>query len=120
MPMFDAYISEGALSPSAERTLLAKIIDLSVEHKGVDSSNEKPDRSPGSFALGMTTGTGVKSALNASVFSASAAAFALAAQRDSQMKPGCAARKVPHRHGDHLNQGAPHEPNRARQHANHP
>jgi uncharacterized membrane protein YphA (DoxX/SURF4 family) len=29
------------------------------------------------FALGMTAGTGVKSALNASVFSASAAAFAL-------------------------------------------
>jgi thiosulfate dehydrogenase [quinone] large subunit len=29
------------------------------------------------FALGMTVGTGVKSALNASVFSASAAAFAL-------------------------------------------
>jgi uncharacterized membrane protein YphA (DoxX/SURF4 family) len=36
------------------------------------------------FALGMTTGTGVKSALNASVFSASAAAFALAALRDSR------------------------------------
>jgi ketosteroid isomerase-like protein/uncharacterized membrane protein YphA (DoxX/SURF4 family) len=31
------------------------------------------------FSLGMTVGTGVKSALNASVFSASAAAFALAA-----------------------------------------
>ena len=31
------------------------------------------------FALGMTVGTGVKSALNASVFSASAAAFALSA-----------------------------------------
>jgi thiosulfate dehydrogenase (quinone) large subunit len=29
------------------------------------------------FALGMTVGTGVKAALNASVFSASAAAFAL-------------------------------------------
>jgi len=36
------------------------------------------------FALGMTVGTGVKSALNASVFSASAAAFALAALRDSR------------------------------------
>lgn len=36
------------------------------------------------FALGMTAGTGVKSALNASVFSASAAAFALAALRDSR------------------------------------
>src|SRR4029450_4436566 len=36
------------------------------------------------FSLGMTVGTGVKSALNASVFSASAAAFALAALRDSK------------------------------------
>ncbi len=33
------------------------------------------------FALGMTVGTGVKSALNASVFSASAAAFALSTWR---------------------------------------
>ena len=32
------------------------------------------------FALGMTVGTGVKSALNASVFSACAAAFALSAR----------------------------------------
>jgi thiosulfate dehydrogenase (quinone) large subunit len=36
------------------------------------------------FSLGMTVGTGVKSALNASVFSASAAAFALATFRDSR------------------------------------
>lgn len=36
------------------------------------------------FALGMTAGTGVKSALNASVFTASAAAFALAAS-DSRL-----------------------------------
>jgi uncharacterized membrane protein YphA (DoxX/SURF4 family) len=36
------------------------------------------------FSLGMTVGTGVKSALNASVFSASAAAFALAALADSR------------------------------------
>jgi len=35
------------------------------------------------FALGMTVGTGVKSALNASVFSASAAAFALSNWRVS-------------------------------------
>jgi len=36
------------------------------------------------FALGMTVGTGVKSALNASVFSACAAAFALSTRRDSR------------------------------------
>jgi uncharacterized membrane protein YphA (DoxX/SURF4 family)/ketosteroid isomerase-like protein len=36
------------------------------------------------FALGMTIGTSVKSALNASVFSASAAAFALSALRGSR------------------------------------
>jgi thiosulfate dehydrogenase [quinone] large subunit len=50
------------------------------------------------FALGMSTGTGVKSALNASVFSASAAAFALSirhvsvwsidALRQTRSRPG--------------------------------
>jgi hypothetical protein len=39
--MLDAYIPEGALSPSAERELLAKIIDLLLEHEGVDPSNER-------------------------------------------------------------------------------
>jgi uncharacterized membrane protein YphA (DoxX/SURF4 family) len=34
------------------------------------------------FAFGMTIGTGIKSALNASVFSASAGAFLLATRRD--------------------------------------
>jgi hypothetical protein len=34
------------------------------------------------FAFGMTLGTGIKSALNASVFSASAGAFLLATRRD--------------------------------------
>jgi thiosulfate dehydrogenase [quinone] large subunit len=34
------------------------------------------------FALGMTVGTGVKSALNASVFAASAGAFALSTMED--------------------------------------
>ena len=41
MPMLDAYIPEGALSPNAERELLAKITDLLLEHEGVDPSNER-------------------------------------------------------------------------------
>lgn len=41
MPMLDAYIPEGALLPSAERELLAKITDLLLEHEGVDPSNER-------------------------------------------------------------------------------
>jgi hypothetical protein len=41
MPMLDAYIPEGALSPSAERELLAKITGLLLEHKGVDPSNDR-------------------------------------------------------------------------------
>jgi phenylpyruvate tautomerase PptA (4-oxalocrotonate tautomerase family) len=41
MPMLDAYIPEGALPPSAERELLAKITDLLLEHEGVDPSNER-------------------------------------------------------------------------------
>jgi phenylpyruvate tautomerase PptA (4-oxalocrotonate tautomerase family) len=40
MPMLDAYIPEGALSPSAERELLAKLTDLLLEHEGVDPTNE--------------------------------------------------------------------------------
>ena len=41
MPMLDAYIPEGALSPSAERDLLATITDLLLEHEGVNPSNER-------------------------------------------------------------------------------
>lgn len=41
MPFCDAYISEGALSPSTERELLAKITDLLLEHEGVDPTNER-------------------------------------------------------------------------------
>ena len=41
MPMLDAYIPEGALSPGAEHELLAKITDLLLEHEGVDPSNER-------------------------------------------------------------------------------
>src|SRR5215471_9325764 len=41
MPMCDAYIPAGALSPSAERELLGRITDLLLEHEGVDPANEK-------------------------------------------------------------------------------
>jgi phenylpyruvate tautomerase PptA (4-oxalocrotonate tautomerase family) len=40
MPICDAYITEGALSASAERQLLAKVTDLLLEHEGVDPTNE--------------------------------------------------------------------------------
>lgn len=39
MPMLDAYIPEGALSPEAERRLLAKLTDLLIEHEGADPEN---------------------------------------------------------------------------------
>src|SRR5260370_16720296 len=41
MPVCDAYISEGALSPSVERELLGRITDLLLEHEGVDPANER-------------------------------------------------------------------------------
>jgi phenylpyruvate tautomerase PptA (4-oxalocrotonate tautomerase family) len=41
MPILDAYIPEGALSPGAERELLAKITNLLLEHEGVDPRNER-------------------------------------------------------------------------------
>src|SRR5215470_1113726 len=40
MPMLDAYIPDGALSPSAERELLAKLTDLLLKYEGVDPTNE--------------------------------------------------------------------------------
>ena len=40
MPICDAYITEGALSASVERQLLAKVTDLLLEHEGVDPTNE--------------------------------------------------------------------------------
>jgi len=40
MPICDAFISEGALSASAERQLLAKVTDLLLEHEGVNPTNE--------------------------------------------------------------------------------
>ena len=36
MPFCDAYMADGALSPSAERELLGRITDLLLEHEGVD------------------------------------------------------------------------------------
>jgi phenylpyruvate tautomerase PptA (4-oxalocrotonate tautomerase family) len=41
MPMLDAYIPEGALSPEAERKLLGTCTDLLIEHEGADPTNEK-------------------------------------------------------------------------------
>src|SRR4030095_16694542 len=41
MPMCDAYIPQGALSPSAERELLGRITDELLEHEGVDPTNER-------------------------------------------------------------------------------
>src|SRR5260370_35973288 len=41
MPVCDAYISEGALSPSVERELLGRSTDLLREHEGVDPANER-------------------------------------------------------------------------------
>lgn len=40
MPVMDAYIPEGALSPSVEGELVAKITDLLLEHEGVDLTND--------------------------------------------------------------------------------
>ncbi len=44
MPFLDAYIPEGALSPSSERELITEITDLLLEHEGVDPSNEMAQR----------------------------------------------------------------------------
>jgi phenylpyruvate tautomerase PptA (4-oxalocrotonate tautomerase family) len=40
MPLMDVYIPEGALSPDAERELLARATDLLLEHEGIDPANE--------------------------------------------------------------------------------
>jgi phenylpyruvate tautomerase PptA (4-oxalocrotonate tautomerase family) len=39
MPMLDAYIPEGALSPESERRLLATLTDLLIVNEGADPSN---------------------------------------------------------------------------------
>jgi phenylpyruvate tautomerase PptA (4-oxalocrotonate tautomerase family) len=40
MPQLDAHIPAGALSPDAERDLIAKLTDLLIEHEGGDPTNE--------------------------------------------------------------------------------
>ena len=39
MPMLDAHIPEGALSPAAEERLLADLTDLLITHEGADPTN---------------------------------------------------------------------------------
>jgi phenylpyruvate tautomerase PptA (4-oxalocrotonate tautomerase family) len=41
MPLLDAYIPAGALSPAAERQLLDRVTDLLLEHEGADPTNER-------------------------------------------------------------------------------
>ena len=41
MPMLDAYIPSGALSPEAEDRLLADLTDLLITHEGADPTNEQ-------------------------------------------------------------------------------
>ena len=40
MPQLDAYIPAGALSPDAERDLIAELTDLLIRHEGADPTNE--------------------------------------------------------------------------------
>src|SRR5258707_15726790 len=49
MPMLDAYIPEGALSPQAEEKLLARLTDLLLEHEGADPTNETVRSIAGGF-----------------------------------------------------------------------
>ena len=67
------------------------------------------------FALGMSVGTGVKSALNASVFSASAAAFALSTRRVYAWSIDAARASRLARLHSPSTMGAHHESNRASQ-----
>jgi len=41
MPMCDAHIPDGALSPSAKRALLRRVTDLLLERKGTDSQTPR-------------------------------------------------------------------------------
>ena len=50
MPMLDAYIPEGALSPEAEDKLLAQLTDLLLQHEGVDPTNQAARRGMASRA----------------------------------------------------------------------
>jgi hypothetical protein len=46
MPFWDAYISDGALSPSAERELLGRITDLLLEHSADSLLEHSADSRP--------------------------------------------------------------------------
>jgi phenylpyruvate tautomerase PptA (4-oxalocrotonate tautomerase family) len=41
MPMLDAYIPTGTLTPAAEQQLLAKLTDLLLTNEGADPTNER-------------------------------------------------------------------------------
>jgi phenylpyruvate tautomerase PptA (4-oxalocrotonate tautomerase family) len=41
MPMLDAYIPAGALSPLAERALISQLTDLLLRHEGADPSDPR-------------------------------------------------------------------------------
>ena len=41
MPMLDAYIPEGALSPDHERELLSQLTDILLKHEGADPTNPR-------------------------------------------------------------------------------
>jgi phenylpyruvate tautomerase PptA (4-oxalocrotonate tautomerase family) len=41
MPMLDAYIPEGSLSPAAEERLLARLTDLLIVNEGADPTNPR-------------------------------------------------------------------------------
>src|SRR5438105_3780708 len=41
MPMLDAYIPQGALSPESERALLGELTDLLLRHEGADPADER-------------------------------------------------------------------------------
>ena len=41
MPMLDAYIPQGALSPESERALLGELTDLLLRHEGADPADAR-------------------------------------------------------------------------------
>lgn len=41
MPMLDAYIPDGALSPVAERALISQLTDLLLRHEGADPADPR-------------------------------------------------------------------------------
>jgi len=41
MPMLDAYIPQGALTPTAEQQLLADLTDILIRNEGADPANAR-------------------------------------------------------------------------------